>query len=157
MGHELHLVGDIRIAAVNTHFGQDENTHGQFPGGGATVRFVREAGWRTLCVTCLRETIGVQKRLAPTAGEALQAGIEIAEKIASCGPLGIRATLNSAHLAFDASEGEAFSREETVQWFPAVRATIAGSGRAICGRGAVPLPRDRRHKASGNKVASISS
>ena len=45
MGHELHLVADIRIAAANTHFGQDENTHGRFPGGGATVRFVREAGW----------------------------------------------------------------------------------------------------------------
>ena len=25
--------------------GQDENTHGRFPGGGSTVRFVREAGW----------------------------------------------------------------------------------------------------------------
>ena len=45
LGHELYLAGDIRIAAANTRFGQDENTHGRFPGGGATVRFVREAGW----------------------------------------------------------------------------------------------------------------
>jgi enoyl-CoA hydratase len=45
MGHELHLVADIRIAAADTRFGQDENTHGRFPGGGSTVRFVREAGW----------------------------------------------------------------------------------------------------------------
>jgi enoyl-CoA hydratase len=44
MGHELHLVADIRIAAADTRFGQDENTHGRFPGGGSTVRFVREAG-----------------------------------------------------------------------------------------------------------------
>ena len=45
MGHELYLAADIRVAAVDTRFGQDENTHGRFPGGGATVRFVREAGW----------------------------------------------------------------------------------------------------------------
>src|SRR5262249_26453484 len=44
MGHELHLA-DVRIAAADTHFGQDENFHGRFPGGGATVRFVHEAGW----------------------------------------------------------------------------------------------------------------
>jgi enoyl-CoA hydratase len=44
MGHELFLVADIRVAAANTNFGQDENTHARFPAGGATVRFVREAG-----------------------------------------------------------------------------------------------------------------
>ena len=30
MGHELHLVADIRVAAADTQFGQDENTHGRF-------------------------------------------------------------------------------------------------------------------------------
>ena len=45
LGHEIYLAGDVRVAAANTRFGQDENTHGRFPGGGATVRFVREAGW----------------------------------------------------------------------------------------------------------------
>src|SRR5262249_23158822 len=45
LGHEIYLAADIRIAAADTRFGQDENTHGRFPGGGATVRFVREAGW----------------------------------------------------------------------------------------------------------------
>src|SRR3984957_3510283 len=29
MGHELHFVADIRIAAADTRFGQDENTHGR--------------------------------------------------------------------------------------------------------------------------------
>ena len=33
MGHELYLVADIRVAAADTRFGQDENTHGRFPGG----------------------------------------------------------------------------------------------------------------------------
>ncbi len=34
MAHELHLVADIRIASADTCLGQDENTHGRFPGGG---------------------------------------------------------------------------------------------------------------------------
>jgi enoyl-CoA hydratase len=46
-GHELHLAADIRIVAADTVFGQDESTHGRFLGGGATIRFVREAGERT--------------------------------------------------------------------------------------------------------------
>jgi hypothetical protein len=32
-------------ASANVRFGQDENTHRRFPGGGATIRFPREAGW----------------------------------------------------------------------------------------------------------------
>src|SRR5689334_6430684 len=36
LGHELVLAADIRIAASDVQFGQDENTHGRFPGGGAT-------------------------------------------------------------------------------------------------------------------------
>jgi 1,4-dihydroxy-2-naphthoyl-CoA synthase len=39
----MHLVADIRIASAETRFGQDENTHGRFPGGGLTTRFV--VGW----------------------------------------------------------------------------------------------------------------
>ena len=45
MGHELHLVADIRVASADVRFGQDENTHGRFPGGGSTIRFPQEAGW----------------------------------------------------------------------------------------------------------------
>ena len=122
MGHELHLVGDVRIAAANTNFGQDENTHGRFPGGGATVRFVREAGWANAMRYMLTGDhwgaeealrMGVVQKVAPTPEEALRAGIEIAQKIAACGPLGIRATLDSAHRQFDAAEGRVFSELET--------------------------------------------
>jgi Enoyl-CoA hydratase/isomerase/Thiamine pyrophosphate enzyme, C-terminal TPP binding domain len=45
MGHELHLVADIRVASADVQFGQDENTHGRFPGGGSIIRFPREGGW----------------------------------------------------------------------------------------------------------------
>jgi Enoyl-CoA hydratase/isomerase len=38
MGHELHLVADIRVASADVRYSQDENTHGRFPGGGSTIR-----------------------------------------------------------------------------------------------------------------------
>jgi enoyl-CoA hydratase/carnithine racemase len=44
LGHELFLAADIRVAASDTRFAQAEVARGVFPGGGATVRFAREAG-----------------------------------------------------------------------------------------------------------------
>src|SRR6266481_5687645 len=119
MGHELYLVADIRVAAADTRFGQDENTHGRFPGGGATIRFVHEAGWGNAMRYMLTGDhwgaeeafrIGVIQEIAPTRDKALEAGINIASKIAACGPLGIKTTLASAHLAIDSSQAEAMSK-----------------------------------------------
>jgi enoyl-CoA hydratase len=121
MGHEIHLTADIRIAAADTRFGQDENTHGRFPGGGATVRFVREAGWANAMRYMLTGDhwsaqeafrMGVVQKIAATPAQALDDGIEIATRIAACGPLGIQATLASAHLAIDSSEADALSKLE---------------------------------------------
>jgi len=122
MGHELFLVADIRVAAADTRFGQDENARGRFPGGGATVRFVREAGWANAMRYMLTGEhwgaedavrMGVVQKVLPSPAEALRAGVETAERIAACGPLGIKATLASAHLAIGSSQGEAFSRLES--------------------------------------------
>src|SRR5262245_54686492 len=121
LGHELLLVADIRIAAANTRFGQDENTHARFPGGGATVRFVHEAGWSNAMRYMLTGDhwdaeaalrMGIVQKVVLTPAEALQAGIEVAQRIAACGPLGIKATLASAHLALSSSQGEAFAKLE---------------------------------------------
>ena len=119
MGHELHLAADIRVAAADTRFGQDENTHGRFPGGGATIRFVREAGWGNAMRYMLTGDhwgaeealrMGVVQEIAPTRDQALEAGINFAAKIAACGPLGVKTTLASAHLAIDFSQAEALSK-----------------------------------------------
>jgi hypothetical protein len=48
--------------------------------------------------------------IASTSGKALEAGINTAAKIAACGPLGIKTTLASAHLAVDSSQAEALSK-----------------------------------------------
>jgi enoyl-CoA hydratase/carnithine racemase len=119
LGHELYLAGDIRIAAANTQFGQDENTHGRFPGGGATVRFVREAGWANAMRYMLTGDhwsaaesyrMGITQEIAPTPEAALEAGVAMARKIAACGPLSIRATLASAHQVIDPVEADALSK-----------------------------------------------
>ena len=119
LGHEIYLAGDIRIAAANTRFGQDENTHGRFPGGGATVRFVREAGWGNAMRYMLTGDhwsadesyrMGITQAIAPTPEAALDAGIAMAQKIAGCGPLSIRATLASAHQVIDPVEADALSK-----------------------------------------------
>ncbi|WP_186121024.1 enoyl-CoA hydratase-related protein [Burkholderia gladioli] len=116
MGHELFLVGDIRVAAADTSFGQDENTHGRFPGGGSTVRFVREAGWGNAMRYILTGDhwsaeeayrMGTVQAIAPDAKAALELAVQIAGRIAACGPLGIQASLASAHLAIDPAENAA--------------------------------------------------
>jgi enoyl-CoA hydratase len=118
MAHELFLVADIRVAAENTNFGQDENTHGRFPGGGSTVRFPREAGWANAMRYILTGDhwtaqeayrMGTVQEVASSAQSALDKAIEIANKIAACGPLGIKASLASAHLAVDAAQADALS------------------------------------------------
>ena len=119
MAHELHLVADIRVASADVRFGQDENTHGRFPGGGSTIRFPREAGWGNAMRYMLTGDhwgaeeayrMGVIQQIAANPAQALEAGIGLARKIAACGPLGITTTLDSAHLAIDESEAAAFAK-----------------------------------------------
>src|SRR5277367_3192854 len=89
--------------------------------GDATVRFVREVGWaNAMCYMLIGEhwsaeeafRMGVAQNIAPTPDQAMQTEIEAAMRIAACGPLGIKATLASAHLAIESSEGEALSKLE---------------------------------------------
>ena len=119
MGHELFLVADVRVAAANTDFGQDENTHGRFPGGGSTVRFVREAGWANAMRYILTGDhwtaaeayrMGTAQEVLPTPDAARQRAIELGGKIAACGPLGVKTSLASAHLAVDPAEAPALDQ-----------------------------------------------
>ncbi|MBE7209447.1 MAG: crotonase/enoyl-CoA hydratase family protein [Gluconacetobacter diazotrophicus] len=118
MGHELFLAADIRVAAADTEFGQDEASHARFPGGGATVRFVRDAGWGNAMRYMLTGDhwsaadafrFGLVQDVVPGREEALAHAIGIAERVARCAPLGVRTTLASAHLAVDPAEDAAYS------------------------------------------------
>jgi hypothetical protein len=53
--------------------------------------------------------MGLIQQIAPSPATALEAGIGLARKIAACGPLGIKTTLESAHLAIDESEAAAYA------------------------------------------------
>jgi len=122
MGHELHLVGDIRVTSRDAQFGQDEASHGRFPGGGATVRFVREVGWANAMRYMLTGEhwdateayrMGEVQFVANDPEGALEMALQIASRVARCAPLGVGATLASAHLAIDSTEAEALASLST--------------------------------------------
>jgi enoyl-CoA hydratase/carnithine racemase len=107
-------------ASAGFHRGRhDRKAHGRFPGGDATVRLVREAGWGNAMRFMLTGDhwsadesyrMGVTQQIAPTAEAALATAIAMAQKIASCGPLGIKATLASSHQLIDPVEADVLSK-----------------------------------------------
>jgi enoyl-CoA hydratase len=115
---ELLLAADIRIAASNARFAQLEIRRGIYAFGGATVRLPRDAGWGDAMRWLLTgeeydaaeaHRIGlVQEVVEP--GRQLDRAIELAEMVAEkSAPLGVKATLASAHRA--RLEGEAGALE----------------------------------------------
>jgi enoyl-CoA hydratase len=107
LGHELFLSADVRVAASDTVFAQNETFFGVFPAGGATVRFPREAGWGNAMRYILTGEewgadeayrMGLAQAVTPP-GKQLDRAVELAKKIASAAPLGVRATLASARQA----------------------------------------------------------
>jgi enoyl-CoA hydratase/carnithine racemase len=102
------LAADIRIAASNARFAQLEIRRGIYAFGGATVRLPRDAGWGNAMRWLLTgeaydaaeaHRIGlVQEVVAP--GRELDRALELAEMVAEkSAPLGVKATLASAHRA----------------------------------------------------------
>ena len=115
----MHLAADIRVCSANVRFGQDETSHARFPGGGGTIRFVRECGWGNAMRYILTGDhwgaqeayrMGEVQEIAPNKEAALEAGIRLANKVAGCGPLGIKTALASAHLAIDSGEPAGFAQ-----------------------------------------------
>jgi enoyl-CoA hydratase len=116
-GHELFLAADIRVAASNTVFAQPEVTRGHFPAGGAPITFVREAGWGNAMRYMLTGEewsadeayrMGLVQYVTPT-GKQLDRAIEVARKISAAAPLGVRATISSAHRALSEGQEAAFA------------------------------------------------
>jgi enoyl-CoA hydratase/carnithine racemase len=112
VGDELFLSADIRVAARDTVFGQLEVTRGVFPAGGATVRLTREAGWGNAMYHMLTGEewdadeayrLGLVQAVTPP-GQQLDRAIEIAQKVVAAAPLGVRATLASAHQAISGED-----------------------------------------------------
>jgi enoyl-CoA hydratase len=112
VGLELMLGTDIRVASDDVRFGQIEVKRGIYPVGGATIRFVREAGWgnamRYLLTGDLFDAqealrLGFVQEVVP-AGQALDRALELAHTICRQAPLGVRACMRSSRCF--AVEGE---------------------------------------------------
>jgi enoyl-CoA hydratase len=112
VGDELVLAADIRVAAQDAVFSQPEVTRGVFPAGGATVRLTREGGWGNAMLHMLTGEewnaneayrLGLVQAVTPP-GKQLDRAIEIANKVAAAAPLGVRATLASAHQAVSSED-----------------------------------------------------
>lgn len=120
LGIELLLAADIRVAAEGTRFAQLEVQRGIYPFGGATIRLPREGGWGNAMRWLLTgeefdaaeaHRIGLVQEVAPDATAALTRAREIAHTIADrAAPLGVQATLRSAHLALDQGQAAAVER-----------------------------------------------
>jgi enoyl-CoA hydratase/carnithine racemase len=118
VGLELMLATEVRVAAEDTRFGQIEVRRGIYPVGGATVRFVREAGWGNAMRWLLsgeefdaREAwrMGFVQEVVPV-GQQLERAIAIAEGIARQAPLGVYQSLISARVTFEEGPRAAIER-----------------------------------------------
>jgi len=118
---ELLLASDIRIAASDARFAQLEIRRGIYPFAGATIRLPRDAGWGNAMRWLLTgEEYGaaealriglVQEVVEP--GMQVDRAVELAQMIATkAAPLGVRATIASAHRARKEGEAAAFARLE---------------------------------------------
>ncbi len=107
IGLELLLAADVRVASVNTRFGQIEVKRGIYPVGGATIRLPQEVGWGNAMRYLLTGDeisaedafrIGlVQEVTGPD--KQLERALKLAETIADQAPLGVQASLHSARIA----------------------------------------------------------
>jgi enoyl-CoA hydratase/carnithine racemase len=117
IAHELFLASDIRVASCDARFNQGEVFGGAFPGGGGTIRFVREAGWANAMRYMLTgEDWGAEEARRfglvqdiTDPGKQVDRAIELAKRIATGAPLGVKATLASAHRALSEGEKAAFA------------------------------------------------
>jgi enoyl-CoA hydratase len=121
-GCELALACHIRIAAENALIGLPEVTLGIIPGYGGTQRTVRLLGkGKALELICTgdpvtaaeAERIGLVNKVVPAA-ELMAAATEMAQKIASRGPLAVRAAIEAVMVGSDMGFDEGQVLEATL-------------------------------------------
>jgi enoyl-CoA hydratase len=118
IGLELLLNTDVRVASVDTRFGQIEVKRGIYPVGGATIRLQQEIGWGNAMRYLLTGDeisaedafrLGlIQEVTGP--GKQFERALELAQAIADQAPLGVQASLRSARIARYEGVGKATAR-----------------------------------------------
>ena len=114
-GVETMLNADIRVAASDTRFGMLEVRRGFFPCGGATLRLPKEMGW----ANAMRYLLTGEEWSAEDAyrmglvqfvtepGKQLDKAMELARRVTSVAPLGVRNILQNSRLAQGQGENAA--------------------------------------------------
>ena len=111
-GFEVMLNTDIRVAAADTRFGMLEVRRGFLPAGGATLRLPKEIGWANAQRYMLTGDemsaseayrLGLVQHLTEP-GQQFDKALELARRVASAAPLGVRNALKSCRVA--ALQGE---------------------------------------------------
>ena len=120
-GVEVMLNADIRVAASDTRFAMLEVRRGFFPCGGATFRLARDVGWSNAMRYLLTGDqwgaddayrMGLVQYITEP-GKQLEKAMELARKVASAAPLGVRNILRNARLA--EQEGEQAAKKVIFQ------------------------------------------
>ncbi len=111
-GFEIMLNTDIRVAATDTRFAMLEVRRGFLPSGGATLRLPKEIGWANAQRYMLTGDemsaaeayrLGLVQHLTEP-GQQFDKALELAHRVASAAPLGVRNALKSCRVA--ALQGE---------------------------------------------------
>lgn len=123
-GTEILQGTDIRVAGEGATFGLFEVKRGLFPIGGSTVRLPRQIP-RTHALEMLLSgrpyaaeeaaRIGLIGRVVPD-GTALDAALEIAERINACGPLAVEAVKASVYETGEMTESQGLASELLRGW-----------------------------------------
>jgi enoyl-CoA hydratase len=121
-GTEILQACDIRVAGESARFGVSEVRWGLFPIGGSAVRLPRQIPYTVACDLLLTGrhisaaealAFGLVGRVVPD-GSALSTALEIAEVIASNGPLSVRAILRVIRETEGLAENDAFVIEAKI-------------------------------------------
>ncbi len=117
VGIEYILASEIAVAADDSIFAQLEVARGIFPLAGANWRLPLRSGWGNAMRYLLTADefdaaealrIGLVQEVVP-AGEQCNRALAIAQRIASCAPLGVQATLANARLGLNKGEAAAYA------------------------------------------------
>ena len=123
-GTEILQATDIRIAAESATFGVTEVRRGLFPLGGSTIRLRRQIPYTVAAEILLTGrhvpaaealSIGLIGEVVPD-GTALARAKEVADMIASNGPLSVQAVLRSLRETEGMTEIEGLAHELTLGW-----------------------------------------
>lgn len=118
-GCELALACDLIVAASNAQFGLPEVRRAIVPGSGGMLRLPRRIPYHIALELALTgdpigaeraHQVGLVNRLSES-GQALQAALELARRIADNGPLAVRTIKEVMSVSGDWPVGEMFDRQ----------------------------------------------